>query len=303
MKKIFFFLCLACVVLSIPACGKCSNKRPRANHVVIIGVDGWGSFGLDSIDMPNIRKAMADGCYTLKKRTVLPSVSGPNWNTMFCGAPTEMTGYITNSDNPTLLPLYANERGRFPTVFDEMRTQRPDAEIGCVAEWNTVVTILDPTSFSYTKRTSQSKIGSREGLEESCKYILEKKPNLLFIHIDQVDHAGHGQGYGSPEYFNTVHLVDGYVGEIVQAMKDAGIWDDSVLIITSDHGGINKSHGGTSMREMETPFIIRGKGVRKGEVINAPMMEYDVAAVIADIFRLKHPSYWRCSSMDVFEKK
>ena len=99
MKKIIFFLCLFCTALSISARGKCSNNRkaPRANHVVIIGVDGWGSFGLDSIDMPNIRTAMADGCYTLKKRTVLPSISGPNWSVMFSGAPMEMTGYINNS--------------------------------------------------------------------------------------------------------------------------------------------------------------------------------------------------------------
>ena len=32
------------------------------------------------------------------------------------------------------------------------------------------------------------------------------------------------------------------------------------------HGGINKGHGGKTMQEMETPFIIAGKNVKKGGI-------------------------------------
>ena len=58
--------------------------------------------------------------------------------------------------------------------------------------------------------------------------------------------------------------LDGYIGQIIQAVKDAGIYDETIFIVTADHGGVNKGHGGKTMLEMETPFIICGKNVKKG---------------------------------------
>lgn len=46
-------------------------------------------------------------------------------------------------------------------------------------------------------------------------------------------------------------------------MKEAGIWDDTIFILTADHGGVNKDHSGKTMEEMQTPFIISGKNIKK----------------------------------------
>ena len=64
--------------------------KPKAQHVILVGFDGWGAYSLPKADMPNVKKLMADGCYTLDKRTVLPSSSAPNWASMFMGAPVEL---------------------------------------------------------------------------------------------------------------------------------------------------------------------------------------------------------------------
>ena len=32
--------------------------------------------------------------------------------------------------------------------------------------------------------------------------------------------------------------VDGYIGEIMMAFKDAGIYDETLFILTADHGGL-----------------------------------------------------------------
>ena len=54
--------------------------------------------------------------------------------------------------------------------------------------------------------------------------------------------------------------------------------------------------------EMDTPFIIAGKNVKKGGESALPMMQYDVAATIAEIFGLETPELWRGKSMtNVFE--
>ena len=79
---------------------------------------------------------------------------------------------------------------------------------------------------------------------------------------------------------------------IVDAIKEAGIYDNSIIIVTADHGGINKGHGGKTMQEMETPFIIAGKNVKKGGIFDESMMQFDCTSTVAFIFGLKQPQVW-----------
>ena len=67
---------------------------------------------------------------------------------------------------------------------------------------------------------------------------------------------------------------------------------EKYIIMTADHGGIKTGHGGKTLREMEIPFIISGKNVRKGMEIKESMMQYDTAAMIAYILGLKQPQSW-----------
>ena len=46
------------------------------------------------------------------------------------------------------------------------------------------------------------------------------------------------------------------------------------------------------MDEMETPFIIAGKGIKKGAVITDSMMQFDIASTLAHIFRIRQPQVW-----------
>lgn len=86
--------------------------------------------------------------------------------------------------------------------------------------------------------------------------------------------------------------LDKYVGQIVNAVKEAGMLDETIFIVTADHGGINKGHGGKTMEEMETAFIISGKNIKKGHEITESMMQFDVASTIAHIFKLEQPQVW-----------
>ena len=138
-------------------------------------------------------------------------------------------------------------------------------------------------------------------MEESVKYIMEKKPALCFIHIDALDHMGHSFGQGSDEYYAELPLVDERVRKIVEGVKAAGIYDDSIIMITSDHGHIGGSHGGYSRLELETPFVIWGKGVKKNHEIKETMIQYDLAATVARILNLETPQSWRGKALEVFE--
>ena len=69
-----FKLCAALLIASIgfASCGQAPKNKQIAEHVILIGLDGWGSYSAEKADMPNVKALMADGCWTLQKRAVLP---------------------------------------------------------------------------------------------------------------------------------------------------------------------------------------------------------------------------------------
>jgi arylsulfatase A-like enzyme len=138
--------------------------------------------------------------------------------------------------------------------------------------------------------------------ELDVEYIKSKKPDFLTVIYDDPDHVGHADGHGTPQYYAKMEQLDAWLGEIIAAIKEAGIYDDSIIIVTSDHGGIGTRHGGRSLMEMDTPFIVAGKNIKKiGELKNY-MMQYDTAHTIAEMFGLEIPQEWRGKSISqIFE--
>lgn len=287
MKKTFLFLIAA---LSFLLSGQAAEK---AKHVVLIGLDGWGAYSVSKAEIPNIRKMMNEGCYTLKKRSALPSSSAINWASMFMGAGPELHGYTQwGSKVPELPSREVTENGIFPTIFYLLHKARPEAEIGCLYEWEGIKYLVDTLALDYHVQAPDYNKHPEALCGMAEKYIKEKTPVLLAVCFDNPDHVGHAAGHDTPEYYAKLNELDTYVARIVQAVKDAGMFDETIFIITADHGGINKGHGGKTMQEMETPFIICGKNVKKGGEFSESMMQYDVASTIAYIFGLKQPQVW-----------
>lgn len=267
--------------------------KSKAKHVILIGLDGWGSYSYEKAQMSNVKQLASEGAYTLSKRSTLPSSSAINWASMFMGASPELHGYTQwGSRTPELPSREVNQHGIFPTMFQLLRDAQPKSEIGCLYEWDGIKYLVDTLSLShYAQAPDYNKYPT--GLcEMAVSYIKEKKPTLLAVCFDNPDHVGHAAGHDTPEYYQKLEELDGYVGQIIEATREAGILNETIFIITSDHGGINKGHGGKTMNEMETPFIISGNNIRKGAKITDSMMQFDVASTVATLFGLKQPQVW-----------
>lgn len=282
-------------VLALVLC--CANvtdaAKWKAKHVVMIGLDGWGAYSVEKADMPNVKKLMNDGSYTLKKRSVLPSSSAVNWASMYMGAGPELHGYTEwGSQTPELPSRVVDEDGIFPTVFGLLHRAEPKAEIGCICEWPGIRYVIDTLALNYDKYVSEASKDPKATARYATDYIKKARPALVNIVFDEPDHIGHSAGHDTPDYYTKLTELDGYIGEIVEAVKEAGMLDETIFIVTADHGGINKGHGGKTMQEMETAFIISGKGVKKGYNFEESMMQFDVASTIAYIFGLKQPQVW-----------
>ena len=64
-----------------------------------------------------------------------------------------------------------------------------------------------------------------------------------------------------------------------------------------------QGHGTLVMEDMESPFVVFGKNVKSGYLIEEPVVQYDIAATIAYILGLETPSAWRGKPvLGVFEQ-
>ena len=83
-----------------------------AKHAILIALDGWGAYSVPKAQIPHIKSLMKQGCYTLHKRSVLPSSSAINWASMFNGAGTEMHGYTEWGSRYTRNSFNGSQRTR-----------------------------------------------------------------------------------------------------------------------------------------------------------------------------------------------
>lgn len=289
MKRVILlaFIALVCVASAASA------AKWKAQHVVLIGIDAWGSYSIEKAEIPTIKKLMENGAYTLKKRSVLPSSSAPNWASMYMGAGPELHGYTEwGSQTPDLPSRVVDKDKIFPTIFGLLRQAAPQAEIGCICEWDGIRYLVDTLALNYDKHVAEATEDAQATVRYAVNYIRDKKPTFVNIVFDALDHTGHADGHDTPAYYAKLKELDGYIGQIVEAVKEADILDETIFIVTADHGGIKKGHGGKTMEEMETPFVISGKNIKKGYVVPESMMQFDIASTLAYLFNLKQPQVW-----------
>lgn len=280
---------LVAAAILILACS--APNQQKAKHIVLIGVDGMSPDGIRNANTPVMDELMANGTHSFTARSVLPSSSGANWASLLNGAGPEQHGVTSNSwraDNFILPATVVSDENKFPSVFRVIRDQMPDAITGSIMHWAPIKNFIEPSAIDYLAEPSTED----ESTQLTAAFIIEKKPDFTFMHLDHVDHAGHEIGHGTPEYYKSVEKADSLIGVVVQAVKDAGIFDDTIIMITADHGGLGKGHGGETLEEVHIPWIISGKGVKQNYTEVTPINTYDTPATILYALGLEIPYEW-----------
>lgn len=93
-------------------------------------------------------------------------------------------------------------------------------------------------------------------------------------------------------YKNCIHYDDQLVGKVLKAIEKKGLLDNSIIIITGDHGqefNENKKnywgHGGNySKWQIQVPFIIYYPGIEAGKTYNHMTTHYDLSPTILNRF-------------------
>lgn len=285
MKKIITF------VASLLITGLVNAAAPIAKHVVFIGLDGWAASTYNSAEIPFMKKLASEGAFSNEKRAVLESSSAINWASIFMGVGPEVHGYLKwGSKTPEMKQPngVVTANGIFPTIFQIAKKQHPQSNIAVFYEWDGIKHLVDTLSLDTYGQYDDERLAA-----VASEYFRKDKPELTAIIFNSPDSEGHGIGWGSKEYLGMMNTIDGYISAIFDGLRNAGMIDDTVVIITADHGGQEKHHGGTSMDEVESPIIIWGKGIAPGKKITDMIVGYDVAPTIAHILGLETPQCWR----------
>lgn len=284
----------------------CNNQTSEQNvlskHVIVIGIDALSPDGIRSSNTPNIDRLMQSGAHTLKARGVMPTNSSPNWASMIMGAGPEQHGVTSNSWQPDdfdLSPTYVGPGGIFPTIFSVLKQQRPDYKLGAVYDWPGFARLFEHDFVDYMympsipRETTEDRIlWAEDTMDNAIIYMVDEEPEFLFIQLDHVDHIGHRLGHGSDEYYYYTSHADSLIGNMLTALEENDLINDTTIIISSDHGGIDFGHGGATDLEVFIPVIISGPQTRSDYDLGNFVNTYDTATTIAYIFGIEPHEAW-----------
>ena len=251
-------------------------------RVAILGVDGAGSF-FAKAPTPCMDALFANGAVTYQAVTSMPTISAQCWGSMLLGVEAQLHG-LTNEIVSTG-PYDVN--AKYPSVFRVARAAMPDAVLAAFSHWNPINTGIIEENLGVHKDTGND----AAVCEKILAYLDENDPALLFAQFDGVDGAGHKFGYGSKLFLQKITEIDALIGQIVAKYREKGYAEDTLFIVSADHGGNRfHGHGGKSKAERLIFVGCAGKTVKPGKI--AEMNVKDIAAVAAAALGLEAPASW-----------
>jgi hypothetical protein len=224
---------------------------------------------MNSAVMPYLNELRNRGA-TAVMHSQPPSYSEPGYSTLLTGAWPEL------NDGPVLNFYFAD----IPTITQDNIFS--DAHwIGlntAISGFNWFEKLIPQGAVSARFYTAgENEAADREVVDAALPWLLEGKYQLVLIHLDQVDYAGHYEGGpNDPRYDAAASRADSLIKEISANMD----FSQNTLLVVSDHGHINPGgHGGPDVIALLEPFVLVGKGVMPGKYRDVQMV--DVAPTIA----------------------
>jgi predicted AlkP superfamily pyrophosphatase or phosphodiesterase len=263
----------AAVCLALAGGTALGQERARTDrHVILISIDGFAAFYLDDprAPIPNIRRLAAEGVRADRMTVSTPSVTWPNHTTLVTGVPPGRHGVLANGRiEPQPDGSYRIEPRRSRAELCRVETVYDAAHAAGLktAEINWPVTrdaptlhwrfpdhpspirystpaltqalveqklLKEPTDAAFTAIGS---VARDEVWTRAATHLIRKeRPNLLLLHLLYSDGVQHAHGPNTDEAYAALALADRYVGDILQATRDAGIAGRTSVIVTADHG-------------------------------------------------------------------
>ncbi|QTD37856.1 alkaline phosphatase family protein [Polaribacter batillariae] len=221
----------------------------QKKKVLLVGIDGLQFEELAKVKTPNfdkfnIKKGFNGGLFGTDSQQV--TLSGPSWVTILTGVWTDHHKITSNSQNQV---------SASKSVFNYLKTSNSKLKTASISTWKNINLLLYKDMYLVDFAT-------QGGLDDNSTKIavdlIEKKGlDFVFVHLDDVDHAGHGYGFGE-KYSNAILKMDENIGQLLKATeyRNQNFNEDWFIILVTDHGRDSKGfgHGNQTISE-KTIFV------------------------------------------------
>ena len=95
-----------------------------------------------------------------------------------------------------------------------------------------------------------------------------------------------------------IRYADALLGQLIDCLKAQGIYDETAIIITADHGenmgelGIYSEHGTADSATCRVPLVIKWPGKAAGTVDSALRYQLDLAPTMAELLGVQPSAHW-----------
>ena len=224
------------------------------NKVMVVGIDGFRSDAMTQEITPFIFQFSQRNVYkNLSHLTEKDTYSGPNWSSILTGVHYNKHNVTDNSFDGSLFDM-------FPTFLNYIEKNINSINTASIVNWlpiNQQVLSKDVDYYSNTQ------INDSLVFIEAKNLLLNNdpiKPDVLFLHFDELDAAGHNFGFSqnTKEYTDKLKNIDFYVDSLVSVIDNKRLSGENwMCILVSDHGGDGYSHADyNNIKIRETVLIL-----------------------------------------------
>ena len=268
-------------ILIILFCLPMLISAQATKKVLVIGIDGCRADALSLANTPTIDNLISNGIFSPDALNDDITVSGPGWSAILCGVWSNKHLSFDNSFSGT---DYVN----YPPVFKYIEDFDNSLHTVSICNWNPINDYIVQNHADLKLNVSSDSSVSAE----AANYITNHDPDFLFLHFDNVDHVGHSYGF-SPnvsQYITAIEEVDILLSPIMQSIfqRPNYVNEDWLVLLTSDHGGVGTSHGGTSIEHQNVVVLASGNTVSQNIILKDSSLVFDsVFNCLADTVELR----------------
>lgn len=256
-----------------------ATSTPLTRRVLILSIDGLRPDAIPLAPMPTLMELIESSAYSLTAQTIYPSVTLPSHSSMLSGLCPDKHGVDWNDYEPEKgfaigIDLFdlAHAAGLQTAMFVGKEKLRQVTEPGSTD----IFQFINDRDLIVTENLIQN---------------FPTDFRLLFIHFATTDDMGHVYGWLSGEQLSVIYRADQAIEKILTELDTRGIRNETLIIITADHGGHEDFHGTRLPEDMTIPWIASGAGIQPKQ-LTSEITTIDTAATAAYALNLPIPSEW-----------
>jgi arylsulfatase A-like enzyme len=260
-----------------PASPASPSKARAPRLVVLVSVDGLAPYVLATVQAPTLERLAREGISYQNAQTVVPSITLTSHVSMLSGVPPEEHKVLWNYYDP-------DQKVRTPTIFTHCRAHGLRCGIIAGKEKFLHFAEIEPGVQHYEYQPSAGHV-----VAQAIRYIVDQRPDFVFVHVGEVDATGHAYGWNSAQQHAAIVQIDAELGLLVAALKSYP--RPVALIVTADHGGHGRTHGEDIPLDRSIPWIGSGDGLQKLGVTSYPraVSTMDTAATVLGLLQVPVP--------------